>query len=397
MIRGVGHRCWFALWLALGGCSFSVPGTFIAPDGADGPPGGDAPDAPGDGPSACRAVEVSAMSAHTCARMENGDVWCWGINGNGEVGRPVQEASCRNATACNPTPEKLALPAATRLGVAEEHACAIAGTDTYCWGRDDKNQFGDGGANTAVPRLVAQRASATQIVGGLEHGCSLQGAAVMCSGTNAFGEVGDNSTQARPTPVTAVPSGTELIASGYQHMCAVEGGFIYCWGADYAGQVNTSPGAPVRSPSIVAGVANVTAVGLGYGHSCVIRGTTGDVSCWGTNDKGQLGTGDILTHYTTVVQAQVTGVVELTAGSDHACARTPAGSMYCWGESYGPTPLQVPLPRPAVSIASGSYHDCAALDDGTVWCKGWNAYGQLGLGTHDAGTSLVVSKVLLCP
>jgi len=52
------------------------------------------------------------MSAHTCARMENGDVWCWGINGRGEVGRPSQ-AVCNATTKCNPTPEQLVMPPAT--------------------------------------------------------------------------------------------------------------------------------------------------------------------------------------------------------------------------------------------------------------------------------------------
>ena len=54
--------------VAAGGCSFSTPASVVAPiDATDGP--ADGRDGPTDGPPAdaspCRAVEVSAMSAHT--------------------------------------------------------------------------------------------------------------------------------------------------------------------------------------------------------------------------------------------------------------------------------------------------------------------------------------------
>ena len=396
MIRPVGHRR-FALVLVMAGCSFSVPGTFTPPDGADAPTG-DATDAPDGGVDPCRTVELSAMSAHTCARQENGDVWCWGVNGIGEVGRPAQ-MSCHNAVPCNPRPEKLVMPAATRLGMGEEHMCAIAGAETYCWGRNTRQQFGNGtNIDTMAPTLVTQRANATQIAGGLEHNCSLHaGGVVRCSGNNTNGEVGNNGTLPETMPVQTVPGGVAQLATGYQHACTIQSGFVYCWGADFAGQTSKNIGAPVRSPMIVSGVANAASVAAGYGHTCALKNGAGDVVCWGANGAGQHGVGDMLPHPGAVSPTQFTGAIQLVAGSDHSCARTPAGSMFCWGDGYGPTPVQVPLPRPAVAIAAGSYHDCAALDDGTVWCKGWNAYGQLGTGAAGNQTTLVMSQVQFCP
>ena len=377
----------------MGGCGFTTPGGTAPGDVAD-----DTSDASDSGPPAdaspCRALEVSAMSAHTCARMENGDVWCWGINRRGEIGRPSQ-MTC-GAAKCNPTPEKLALPPITKLGVAEEHACAIAGAQVYCWGRDSENQFGDGLAtDTAVPVLVAQHASASSIGGGLTYGCALQGAAVTCSGSNANGEVGDPLGMPHATPFTAVPSGTQVLANGYRHVCTIQGGFVYCWGANGTGQVDTQIGIDVYSPRIVPGVATAAAIANGYGHTCAAL-VAGDLRCWGANGNGQLGMGDQLPHFGEVRVPLLTGIVELTAGADHTCGRTPAGSVFCWGERFGATPIQITLPRPAVSIAAGSYHDCFALDDGSVSCLGWNAYGQLGSGTPSAATTTMVSQVTLC-
>lgn len=388
-------KCRILIALALSGCGFStpgLPGDAHADDASDsttvtdGPP----PDA-----NPCRAVEVSAASAHTCARMENGDVWCWGINTRSEVGRPSQ-TFCNGATKCNPTPEKLVMPAATKLGVAEEHACAITGGQVYCWGRGTEGQFGDGAtADSAMPLLIAQRAGASAIGGGLTYGCSLHGTAVKCSGSSASGEVGDPTMMAHTTPFTAVPGGTQVISTGYSDVCSIQGGFVYCWGANGSGQVDTHIGVSVYSPRIVPNVSTATAIANGFGHTCAAL-AAGDLRCWGANGNGQLGTGDQLPHGGEVKVPILTGIVEIAAGSDHTCGRTPAGSVYCWGERYSSTPVQVTLPRPAVSIAAGSYHDCFVLDDGSVSCLGWNAYGQLGLGTAGPAITTTVSQVTLC-
>ncbi len=335
------------------------------------------------------------MSAHTCARMETGDVWCWGINNRGEVGLPSQ-TQCNGANKCNPTPAKLAVPTATRLGVAEEHSCAITGGQVYCWGRNTDGQFGDAsGADAVAPVLVAQRAGATSIGGGLTHGCSLHGAAVKCSGDSANGEVGDPTMAAHATPVTTVASGTDVLANGYSHVCSISGGFVYCWGSNVTGQVDTNVGPDVYNPRIVPNVSTAVAIANGIGHTCAAL-AAGDLRCWGANGNGQLGMGDTLPHYGEVRVPILTGIVELAAGADHTCGRTPAGSVYCWGERYSATPVQVVLPRPAVSIAAGSYHDCFALDDGSVQCIGWNAYGQLGTGTAGPAISNTVSQATLC-
>lgn len=338
------------------------------------------------------------MSAHSCVRMENGDVWCWGINSRGEVGRPSQTFCSGGITKCNPLPEKLVLPAIKKLGVAEEHSCAIALDGTvYCWGRDVEGQFGDGLAtDTVVPVMVVQRAGASVIGGGLAHGCSLHGDAVKCSGNNLHGEVGDPTMVPRPTPFLTVTSGTDALANGYQHACSIQGGFVYCWGTNGLGQVTGTVGLDVYNPTIVPGVATASAIALGYGHSCAVL-ANGDMRCWGSNNSGQLGVGDTAPHFGSISTPMVLGIAEVAAGADHTCARTPAGSVYCWGERYTSTPAEVVLPRPAIAIAAGSYHDCFLLDDGTVRCRGFNGYGQLGTGGVEPVNSSTLSQVELCP
>jgi alpha-tubulin suppressor-like RCC1 family protein len=386
------YRRWLPL-LALAGCEFS-----LAPGSSDAPTGIDAPvaDAPPDTRPAdpCRAVEVAANSGHTCARMENGDLWCWGKNGQGEIGVAPQ-MSCASNVACNPTASKITLPPVARLGLGDQHTCAITGADTYCWGANDSGQFGNNGGDVSTPLLIPQRAGALAIAAGDTHSCSLHaGGFVRCSGDNIQGQVGDGSGQPRPMPVITVNGGASAIGSGYQHVCAISNGLVQCWGRNADQQIDQGAGsAPL--PRTVVGFSGAIAVAAGYDFTCALL-FGGDLRCWGKNSSGQLGIGTT-TAQTTVVTPSALGIVEIGAGVSHACARAAGGTVFCWGENYSPTPTVVPLPRPAVSIAVGSYHECFALDDGSVWCRGWNAYGQRGLGTLAGNITDPPTRATLCP
>ena len=132
-------------------------------------------------------------------------------------------------------------------------------------------------------------------------------------------------------------------------------------------------------------------------HTCAIL-DDGSVSCWGSNNYGQLGDGTT-TDRNTPTQTSSLGTdrtaVAITAGDYHTCAILDDGSVSCWGcNNYGQlgdgtttdrnTPTQTSslgTDRTAVAITAGAYHTCAILDDGSVSCWGDNGYGQLGDGT----------------
>lgn len=381
-----------AVVFGLTACGFTVDATGIDAGANDAHDGAvdTAVDAPAD---PCFAVEVAASGSHVCARMGNGDVWCWGHNPRGAVGIAPQ-ASCMGV-ACNPMPEKVTLPPALALGLGDEHTCAATATDTYCWGANDLGQFGNGGpADSSVPTVILLRAGATAIAGGKTHTCTLHGGAVKCSGENTMGEVGNGSMTMATMPATTVASGMDALATGFQHACAISDGFLFCWGTNADQQIDTT-GGTVLTPRLVVGVMMVVDASGGTKHTCAVQ-AGGDMRCWGDNGQGQLGTGNtssVTGHATPIVA----GVVRVSAGVTHTCALAAGGTPYCWGEGYTAMPTAVTLPRPATSIAAGSYHDCFTLDDGAVYCRGWNAYGQLGTGTTDSSISTAPSKVQLCP
>lgn len=73
---------------------------------------------------------------------------------------------------------------------------------------------------------------------------------------------------------------------------------------------------------------NWTAVAFGSYHACGIAG--GALYCWGSNDNGQLGLGNV-TQFTTPQQVGLaTNWTSISAGDDNTCGVAGA-SLYCWG------------------------------------------------------------------
>jgi alpha-tubulin suppressor-like RCC1 family protein len=168
------------------------------------------------------------------------------------------------------------------------------------------------------------------------------------------------------------------------------------------------PSAGTASATPEATLTGVTQVNAGYYVSCA-RTNTGQARCWGDNQYGGLGDGTTSprTLARTVRNAgnngPLTGVVQVAAGTYHACALLTNKQVRCWGYNSdgqlgnGDEGTDSPLPVPVrnasntgnltnvTQISAENYGMCALLTNDQVRCWGDNDYGQLGNG-HDGDT-----------
>jgi alpha-tubulin suppressor-like RCC1 family protein len=145
----------------------------------------------------------------------------------------------------------------------------------------------------------------------------------------------------------------------------------------------------------------------GGAHTCVLDRRS--VKCWGYNEYGQLGQGNVDTIGDDELPSaigfiDVGGFVEsVGAGGDTSCAVLMGGDVRCWGlgafgqlgyastENVGDDQLPSAVGPVTVGgavgqVSAGGSHTCALLDDGTVRCWGQNQFGQLGYeGYEDIG------------
>ncbi len=141
-------------------------------------------------------------------------------------------------------------------------------------------------------------------------------------------------------------------------------------------------------PVELSDFSGVLEISLGDQHACA-RMNDGTVQCWGHNSFGQLGNGSDVNSKDPVTVLGLSNVVEISAGSYHTCARLSDNTMSCWGRNVNGqlgnnsltqsnVPVTVSGLSNVVEMSSGGEHTCARLSDNTMRCWGLNNNGQIG-------------------
>ncbi len=238
--------------------------------------------------------ELEVGTRIACVRV-GGSVQCWGENGNHQTGEIT------TTTDQSLPVTVLGLADAIDIAVGEGHACALRATGVVsCWGDDAVGQLGDNDGDTtdsAVPvDVTGLPAGILQIVAGQDHTCALAAGDVYCWGEGGYGNLGQGNEADSDTAVV-VPgvAGIVQIASGYNYVCALDGaGEMWCWGYSLDGQLGnggelvTGLG-EMLSPTPFVGASGVTDVAAGNSMTCIE--TAAGWSCLGFRSSGQLGNG----------------------------------------------------------------------------------------------------------
>jgi alpha-tubulin suppressor-like RCC1 family protein len=91
-------------------------------------------------------VEVTRTFLRTCARKSDGSVWCWGRNGDGGLGDGTINGQPCPSGDCKPTPVRVSgISDAAAIASGIGHACAARNDGTtWCWGTNGQGQLGEG-------------------------------------------------------------------------------------------------------------------------------------------------------------------------------------------------------------------------------------------------------------
>ncbi len=352
-------------------------------------------------------VALSGGGRHTCALLANGEVQCWGLNADGQLGDGTTSSSSLPV-------DVQGLGGAEQVSAGLTHTCAVTtGGVARCWGEND-GRLGNGSEEaSAVPVEVCADAVCSSALGNVAsiaagglHSCAvLDDGSVVCWGNNEDGQLGDGSTNDALTPVlvTGISDVTEM-SLGTSSSCALtNAGALFCWGSNVEGQIGDDRACGMRCPlpQPVSGLgSDVALISVGGLHACALT-DAGAVLCWGFNFDGQVGDGT--EDNIRIVPTQVVGLESdyraISAGGrfrGHACAIARDNSIVCWGDNdsgqigdgttddrTSPVPVSLPAGMGVVSMAAGDAHMCviALVSHGATQCWGGNDSGQLGDGT----------------
>lgn len=195
-----------------------------------------------------------------------------------------------------------------------------------------------------------------------------------------------------PVPTVRATDDPAVVSAGGRHSCTVIGGRAYCWGANDRGQLGDGELETRDAPTAVVGDIDFAQVSAGLAHSCGVT-RAGEAYCWGADDRGQLGDATTTSRSAPVRVAGSHSFRLVRTGNNHTCGLTTGGEVTCWGAndrgqlgdgstSLRSSPVRVSVDRQFVSVTAGWNHSCGIASDGTIWCWGANGDGQLGNGVR---------------
>ncbi|OFZ26582.1 MAG: hypothetical protein A2381_12705 [Bdellovibrionales bacterium RIFOXYB1_FULL_37_110] len=289
---------------------------------------------------------LSTGTDFSCAAY-NSEARCWGNNSLGKLGvSPALSASSTPVAVQDSSSVNLAQ--VTDISSGSSHTCAKVGNEIMCWGQGSDGQLGDNqDISSYIPRIVLRGAANLSTVGtihklaaGGNYSCAIIGSTkqTYCWGNNTV-----NMEALYAVPI-AGGNNADQISVGGNHACIIVNEGVKCWGSDSDGQLGNNSAIGDSTTPVVVDVdtsdtplTQVVQVVAGLKHSCALQ-VSGAVKCWGNNDYGQLGSGNLISSpYALEVSGLTAGseVIFLTAGSNHTCALLKTGAK-CWGNNdYG--------------------------------------------------------------
>jgi hypothetical protein len=311
------------------------------------------------------------------------------------------------------------------ITAAYGYACGIAlDQRAWCWGANDSGELGmtttydcNGGAcqyggnsGNATPLPVAGNQQFTQVAASgvscalgyvldatCGHTCALTAARTAFCWGDGYGE------PPRPdgTPgnfQSQIASGVALSALSVSELSDTHSQScgLSAQGAGYCFPPVACVGCGLSFTTVSVGNGmTFTSFSVGSYHSCGVA-TDGNVYCWGSNARGNLGIGsvDTLAHPTPVQAIASVKFTSVVVGGYSTCALDTSGTVQCWGQGYSATGVSPPAacpgttalcqttPRPiegggtyaAFSRAQNSSRLCGLTSGGSVSC--WTSFNN---------------------
>lgn len=303
------------------------------------------------------------------------------------------------------------LSGAKSVAAVDKHALFLTDNGTvFGWGANTNGELGIGQIyeKTATPVKMNLIGNAIAVAAGVGHSLILKNdGTVWTVGLGTSGQLGDNTfeNKTEPVQVQGLDSKIKAIQTGRWHSLALdENGKVWSWGINGAGQLGNGNTKNSAKPGLVKKLSDIVAIASGSCHSLALN-NKGEVWSWGFNKFGQVGDGSTNNRVMPQKIEALKGinVSAVAVGRWHCLALAENGTVYAWGNNeYGQLgdgtrensllPKKVEGLTNITSITGGECQSLAIDLNGTKYGWGKNTNGELGDGsTEDVLTPKVLN------
>jgi alpha-tubulin suppressor-like RCC1 family protein len=282
--------------------------------------------------------EISCGHFFSLAIASEGTLWAWGLNddgrtglnrSSGSVGRPTKISEDRNWK---------------NISAGQAHSLAIKEDGSlWSWGRNSNGQLGLGSTSSRgvlTPSRVGFSNDWEKISAGGNHSLAIKTDGTLWAwGSNLNGRTGLNlSSGVTSSPIKiGEDSDWKHISAGWDHSIAIKtDGTIWAWGNNDSGQLGNNSTLSLTQPNKIGSDNNWASVSCGYKFSIAIKTNNSIYSC-GSNSRGKTGLGVLLSNTPSFTRiGNQNDWAYVSAGYEYCLAIKSDSSLWGWGDNtYG--------------------------------------------------------------
>lgn len=281
-------------------------------------------------------AKISATHAiHTIAIKKNGTLWGWGLNQSGQSGSYMNTNYYGDIL----VPTQIGIDTNWNIiTTGFEHSAAIKNDGSlWTWGNNENGQLGIGNyTNKDIPTKVGNDTNWINVCAGRTHTIAIkQDGTIWAWGNNGDGQlgIGNNISKNIPTKIGTLNSWTDIFAGGSFCIVKKNDGTLWAFGNNSYGELGISNNLDKNIPTKIGNSNDWQFISTGGLHTLAIK-TDGSLWSWGININGMLGDGTLNNrNYPLQVQNQFNWV-KISAGEYHSMA-VRNGNLYTWGDNWG--------------------------------------------------------------
>lgn len=332
-------------------------------------------------------VSVALGYEHSAAILDDGSLWMWGNNENGQLGIDGIKYADR--------PQKV-MEAVKYVACGGNHTAVIKTDNTlWTWGGNTFGQLGNGDKQNdtfmCVPQKIMDNVADVSL-GDSSSAAVTKDGKLYTWGYNQNGELGAGSRGEGSTTPVYIMSDVKKVAFGGFHAGAIKNdNTLWMWGDTSSGALGIGETNKLYMDQPIKMMDNIKMLSLSSRSSAAID-TNGNLWTWGSNWYGTLGTGSTKTREYTP-QKVMENAKDVAMGYTRILMLKENNKLWICGDdtyndlqhlstkdSYQPGLFMADVTK----VYSGEEHHALIKEDGSLWMWGRNEHGKLGIGTNNS-------------
>ncbi|ETR71817.1 MAG: hypothetical protein OMM_07869, partial [Candidatus Magnetoglobus multicellularis str. Araruama] len=319
-------------------------------------------------PDSQSIIDISSDADKTCVVLNDGLVWCWGANIDGldslSSPTPLQMTGLHNIKAIESN--------------MSDFYYEIAGINTalgnngiiWNWGLNWNGQLGNGTTeDSSIPVQVDNLDNIVSVTSKPGHSLAInEDGSVWAWGNNYNGQLGDGTTNAGSTPVSVLNIDNIIaVANNFAGSMALKNdGTVWAWGANWNGNIGDGTTVDRHEPVQLKSLSDIVAIRAGEHFRLALK-SDGTVWTWGNESINSLFPLRI---------SCLEKIVEIDISGSSCIVRSSNNDIWVWGDIWNQydfgnhQPILIKNIPDIAKIKAGYSCFYFFMEDETVWMWG---------------------------